>query len=190
MNGKNNEKNGKGRSRKKLRIVLSVILLLILVAVTVIGIKFQSHIKAAVIWLTTSDEDIQKNIDDAKDKQTEVLNNSGFNASKELDEALMSGKITSQEHTQILLGELTLEQVLQKDNNSEDIPPDNPPVPDETEKEQIVAPPVSDKPPVKPLPEKNEPADKPPWSDGISRHRRWWSRPVRGPAIPGRAAAA
>lgn len=160
MNGKNEEKKSKGRSKKKFLIVLSVILLLVLVAVTVIGIKFQSHIKAAVIWLTTSDEDIQKNIDDAKDKQTEVLNNSGFYASKELDEALMSGKITSQEHTQILLGELTLEQVLQKDNNSEDIPPDNPLPSDETKNEEDISPPVSDNPPGKPLPEKSEPADK------------------------------
>lgn len=146
MGNRNIEKNGKRRSKKKVLIVLSVILLILIVAVTVIGIKFQSHIRAAVIWLTTSDDDIQKNIDDAKDKQTEVLNNSGFYASKELDEALMSGKITSQEHTQILLGETTLEQVLQKDNYSEEIPPDNPLPSDETQNEEDVSPPVSEKP--------------------------------------------
>ena len=134
MNNKNVEKTGKGRKRKRVLTVLAVILLLVLIAAAIIGLKFQSHIKSAIIFLTTSDEDIQKNIDESKDKQTEMLNNSGFYESKELDEALMSGKITSQEHTEILLGNLTLEQALQKDNSSEENPPDLPVPPDENEK--------------------------------------------------------
>lgn len=118
MSKKIKDNKPSGRIKKTLLTALSVILILILVAAAILGFKFRSHIKAAIIWLTTSDEDIQKNIDKAKDKQTEVLNNSGFYASKELDEALTTGKITAEEHTQILIGNLTLEDVLAKQETS------------------------------------------------------------------------
>lgn len=118
MSKKIKDNKPSGRIKKTLLTALSVILILILVAAAILGFKFRSHIKAAIIWLTTSDEDIRKNIDKAKEKQTEVLNNSGFFASKELDEALTAGKITAEEHTQILIGNLTLEDVLAKQENS------------------------------------------------------------------------
>jgi len=114
----NKEKKPMSKVKKTILTVLSVILIVMLIVAAVVGIKFRSHIKAAIIWLTTSDEDIQKNIDKAKEQQTEVLANSGFNASKELDDALSSGLITAEQHTQILLGNITLEELLQ--NNPED----------------------------------------------------------------------
>ncbi len=117
MSKKDKVNKPSGKVKKTVLTVLLVILIVLLIVAAVVGIKFRSHIKAAIIWLTTSDEDIQKNIDKAKEQQTEVLTNSGFNASKELDEALTSGLISAEEHTQILLGNITLEEILQ--NNSE-----------------------------------------------------------------------
>ncbi len=125
MGKENKEIKKQGRVKKTVLTVLSLLLLIILIAAAILGYRYRSHIKAAIIWLTTSDEDIQKNIDKAKDKQTEVLNNSGFNASKELDEALMTGKISPEEHTQILLGNVTLEEILlSKADESETVVPE------------------------------------------------------------------
>lgn len=120
MSKKDEVKKPSGKVKKTVLNVLLVILIVLLIVAAVVGIKFRSHIKAAIIWLTTSDEDIQKNIDKAKEQQTEVLANSGFNASKELDEALTSGLITAEEHTQILLGKLTLEEILQNTPETDD----------------------------------------------------------------------
>ena len=104
--------------RKKTALkVIGIILLIIVVVIGVFAFKYRSHIKAAVIWLTTSDEDIQKNIEAAKNQQTEVLNDSGFYANAEADEALASGEITAEQHTQILLGSLTLDEI--RKQNSE-----------------------------------------------------------------------
>ncbi|MBR2021106.1 MAG: hypothetical protein IJ939_01590, partial [Clostridia bacterium] len=88
MSKKSEEKTVSGKRRRKVLRVFLVLLLIVLIAAVIVGFKFRSHIKAAIIWLTASDEDIQNNIDKAKEQQTEVLNNSGFNASKELQEAL------------------------------------------------------------------------------------------------------
>lgn len=141
MSEKSEEKKASGKRGKKVLRVLFVLLLIILIAAAIIGFKFRSHIKAAIIWLTSSDEDIQTNIDKAKDQQTEVLNNSGFYASKELDEAFQSGKITAEEHTQILIGNLTLEQVLANKQETQSTPE----FPDETVNTEL---PEKEEPPV------------------------------------------
>ena len=123
MSGKQKEKKPAG---KRKRTVLAVLCIVLLILATVIGIfayKFRSHVKSAIIWLTTSKEDIQVNIDKAKDEQSEALTNVGFNASKELDEALQSGMITAEEHTQILLGNLDLDEVLLNNQETTDLSP-------------------------------------------------------------------
>jgi hypothetical protein len=104
--------------------VLCIVLVLLLAVAGIFAYKFRSHIRSAVIFLTTSSEDIRGNIDKAKDEQSEALINVGFNASKELDEALQSGAITPEEHTQILLGNISLDEVLAKDQENTDPKPD------------------------------------------------------------------
>lgn len=114
-------------NNKRKKTALKVIGIILLIIVAVIGIfafKYRSHIKAAVIWLTTSDEDIQTNIETAKNQQTEVLKNSGFYANAEADDALALGEITAEQHTQILLGSLTLDEI--RKQNSENTQNENP----------------------------------------------------------------
>ena len=111
MSCKNNSKK-----KKALRII-GVVFLVIVLVLCIIGFRFRSHIKAAIIFLTTSDEDIQKNIEAAKEQQSEILNSSGLYANKEADDALMAGEITAEQHTQILLGNLTLDEL--KEQNGE-----------------------------------------------------------------------
>lgn len=123
MGRKYKEKKPASKTKKIVLTVITVLFITILIAAAILGYRFRSHIRAAVIWLTSSNEDIQTNIDKAKDKQTQVLTDSGFHASKELDEALTSGKITAEEHTQILLGNLKLEDLL-SDSAAESVPED------------------------------------------------------------------
>lgn len=111
--------NNKGK--KTALKVIGIIFLIIMIVVGIFAYRYRSHIKAAVIWLTTSDEDIQKNIETAKNQQTEVLNSSGFYANAEADAALVSGEITAEQHTQILLGNITLEEIReQSGENTQD----------------------------------------------------------------------
>ena len=135
MSKKNNEKRTPGKAKKTFLTVLSVILLIVVAAGAVLGYRYRSHIKAAIIWLTTSEEDIQKNIDSAKQQQAQALSDVGFNASKELDEALMKGEISPEEHTQILLGNATLEEILEsKVQQPEDVTGEDT-SPEQTEKQ-------------------------------------------------------
>ena len=157
MSGKQKETKPTGKRKRTVVAVLVAVLIIVAAVLGILAYRFRSHINAAVIWLTTSEEDIQKNIDKAKNEQEEALKNVGFNASKELDEALQSGKITPEEHTQILLGYLSLDEVLSKaqentesgntgetvsglpddsetENDEENEPAVNGTVPDETKK--------------------------------------------------------
>lgn len=116
--------NGK---KNKALMIIGMVFLIVIVVLCILAFTFRSHIKAAIIFLTTSDEDILKNIDAAKEQQTEVLNSSGFYANKEADDALMAGEITAEQHTQILLGNLTLDELKEQNNENVDetIPEEN-----------------------------------------------------------------
>lgn len=164
MSKKSEEKTVSGKRRRKVLRVFLVLLLIVLIAAVIVGFKFRSHIKAAIIWLTASDEDIQNNIDKAKEQQTEVLNNSGFNASKELQEALEAGRITAEEHTQILVGSLTLEEVLASKEESIPEAPDEEVNNDSPEKDDE---PVANTPQTE-IPDDNtdDPPEKPAGTDG------------------------
>ena len=134
MSEKNKEKKAPGRTKKIVLTVLLCLLIVLLVLAAVFGYRYRSHIKAAVIWLTTPKEKIQENVEKAKEERVEVLNNNGFNASKELEDALMSGVITHEEHTQILVGSITLEEVLERKNaNTQTAPPENEVIPENTQ---------------------------------------------------------
>ena len=181
----------KNKSKKKTALmIIGAVFLVLVIALCILGYTFRSHIKAAIIFLTTSDEDIQKNIETAKEQQAEVLSNSGFYANKEADDALMAGEITPEQHTQILLGNLTLDELKEQEAESggEDAPAENSgsgeapaenteePVKDEaSESGEPEVPDKNEEPAVtekdnggtveadnEPLPEKQKPADKAP----------------------------
>lgn len=104
------------KSNKSTVIIVAIIVSLVVALASVLGFfgyKYRNHIHAVYIWLTTSEEEIENNMNNAEEKQIDALVNSGFvNASKELTEAFENGLITPEEHTSILSGEFTLEDVL------------------------------------------------------------------------------
>ncbi len=71
-----------------------------------------NHIEAAFLYFTTTSEEQQQKIDKAKEDQVNVLKDSGFNASKEASDALVAGEITKEEYTDILLGNITFEELM------------------------------------------------------------------------------
>lgn len=116
----NNENEKTEKPKKKLsrgRIIALGIAGFLLAALIVFAVVFVvpnwGNLKAAFIWLTTSQEDIEKNIYNAKSKQAEVLKEYGFaEASPELFDAFSRGEITEQQFNDILLGKLTLEDAV------------------------------------------------------------------------------
>ena len=121
LNEKQNEKMPAGKEKKPVKktavIIIAAVLIVLAAVIGVFGYKYRSHIHAAYIFLTSSEDDIKENIDAAKKEQTDALVNSGFvNASKDLNDALEKGLITPEEHTSILMGDTTLDEVLARNN--------------------------------------------------------------------------
>ena len=155
LSEKHYENKPAGKRKKAVATVIIAVLVVLAAVLGFLAYKFRSHIHAAFIWLTTSEEGIQGNIDKAKGEQIDVLVDSGLNASNEANEALQSGTITADEYTSILLGESTLDEIISgkdkddsghaaenvdtslKDNASDAVSGNEEPLPDENDRTDL-----------------------------------------------------
>ena len=165
----NDSKQKKKSKGKKVVLWIIGILLALILALTVFLIKnphWVSHIKAVYLALTQSEEQLQEKIDKANNDRIEAVQREGYVNSPEIEAALAEGKITSQQHTQILLGKLTLEAALSQTQNVPSNEEQQIPVADiekENEDEQIIVPENKEEEraeeTAQPVPEKTEQKD-------------------------------
>lgn len=123
----NDSKQKKKSKGKKVVLWIIGILLALILALTIFLIMnphWVSHIKAVYLALTQTEEQLQVKIDKANNDRIEAVQKEGYVNSPEIEAALAEGKITSQQHTQILLGKITLEAALSQTQNNQENPTD------------------------------------------------------------------
>lgn len=104
------QKKNLSKRKKVLLIVLGILLAVILALTIFIVIPNWGNLKAAWIWLTTSQEDIESKLSENKQQQVDAIKNAGLaGASQETIDALNRGEITQEQFQQILLGKASLE---------------------------------------------------------------------------------
>lgn len=117
-NGENigtQDKVKKKKTGKKKTVLLCVLtVFLVVLAVFIIGIVIPNfgNIKAAFIWLTNSSEDIQGNLDEAKNKELDALKDAGLGHDKSVIEAFENGIITEEQFTKIGAKQMTLDEAI------------------------------------------------------------------------------
>lgn len=87
-----------------LKIIVCILILAVVAAAAVFIFVGKENVIAAIKGLTTTTEDIEKNIQQTEKKQVEDLQNFGFNISDEDMQKIQSGELTEQEVVDKLLG--------------------------------------------------------------------------------------
>lgn len=113
----NNEEKKQDEAKKSFSktkiIVLSIVgtlLAALIVFTAVFIVPNWGNIKAAWIWMTTSKEDISKNITAARQTAYDAAKNAGYEMTEDIYNAYVNGEITEQQMSDIVAKKYTLEE--------------------------------------------------------------------------------
>ncbi|MBE6681438.1 MAG: hypothetical protein E7600_04035 [Ruminococcaceae bacterium] len=113
----NNEEKEQEQTKKRFSktkiVILSIagtLLTALIIFIAAFVVPNWGNIKAAWIWMTTSKEDISKNITAARQTAYDAAKNAGYEMNEDIYNAYINGKITEQQMSDIVAKKYTLEE--------------------------------------------------------------------------------